>query len=106
MLRSFGKYSYAIYLVNGLVVESVVRRFAPSDAKGFVSPEAIVTPLNFVAFTALAVVITYVIALVSWHVFEKQWGSCSEGFNALRPDLIGRRLCFYVSRDSSLIRAR
>lgn len=71
VLRSFGRYSYCIYLVHLLVVEQVIAlwiRFAqthPGVLDGWSAP-AIVLP-----FTAMCVPAVWAVGFASWHLFEK-----------------------------------
>jgi peptidoglycan/LPS O-acetylase OafA/YrhL len=72
VLRSVGKYSYAMYIVhvvvNSLVSTHVVLRFVPS-------PSA-----RLLLLFPLTTIITYAIAWCSWHLFEKHFLSMKRYF--------------------------
>lgn len=71
-LRSLGKYSYCIYLTHMLVVEWLSGRvlaLGPQRLGELVGQWGAVTLT--VAFTLAVVVCSWLLALVSWHAFEK-----------------------------------
>lgn len=71
VLRSFGRYSYCIYLVHLLVVEQVIAlwiRFAqhnPGVLDGWSAPTIVLS------FTAMCVPAVWAVGFASWHLFEK-----------------------------------
>jgi peptidoglycan/LPS O-acetylase OafA/YrhL len=68
-LRFFGRYSYALYVFNRFLMLPAKRLF-PADRLG----SALGSPvLGAVAHVTLAIAMTSVFALLSWHLFEKHF---------------------------------
>jgi len=71
VLRSFGRYSYCIYLVHILVVEQVIGlwiRFAQANPGVF---DPVSAPVVVLLFAAMSVPPAWAVGFLSWHVFEK-----------------------------------
>lgn len=70
LLRSFGKYSYAMYLfhlpLRALVRDSVLTNKLLPTVGGTQVPAQ-------VAFTVVCIAITYAAAWLSWNLYEKHW---------------------------------
>lgn len=72
MLRSLGKYSYCIYLTHILVIEhlaSYVQHLAPDTLAALRSEWS--PMLTTMAFTIVAIAVSWLVAVVSWQVFER-----------------------------------
>ena len=84
VLRFFGRYSYSLYVFH-LVVHRVLKRtlFDPERAPAFV----LGIPLQLV-FLVTATAISVVLAVASWHLFEKHFLKLKGRFEYGRP---GRR---------------
>ncbi|MBX3378910.1 MAG: acyltransferase [Phycisphaeraceae bacterium] len=77
LLRSFGKYSYAMYLfhlpLRALVRDSVLAN-KPPPLTGKQLPLLYGTELPAqIAFTVVCIAITYIAAWLSWNLYEKHW---------------------------------
>ena len=73
-LRSLGKYSYCIYLTHFVVIESVgitVFHHTPAGMRDWLIANVPVSGLGAL-FTLLTLAVSWLVAFVSWHVFE-QW---------------------------------
>lgn len=71
VLRSFGKYSYCIYLVHLLVIEQVIPlwvRFAQANPGVL---DATPGPVIVLLFIAMCVPAVWAVGFASWHLFEK-----------------------------------
>jgi peptidoglycan/LPS O-acetylase OafA/YrhL len=66
VLRSLGRYSYALYVLHWLVVVELARRWTPREWLGTDLPERLL-------FTTVAGVISFSLAWMSWHVLEKRF---------------------------------
>ena len=91
VLRSFGQYSYCIYLTHLLVCEWWVERLAA----GALTPATVAwleghVPPVFVllGYAAICVATAWLLGIVSWHVFEKHFLALKRYF-APRADLSG-----------------
>lgn len=71
-LRSLGKYSYCIYLTHFLVIEFVAGRVLKWQPTTLLSLREDYggVPIT-IAFTVVCTAATWLLAFVSWHVFEK-----------------------------------
>lgn len=81
ILRFFGRYSYSLYVFH-LVVHRVLKRtlFDPERAPAFVMG----IPLQL-AFLLTATAVSVVIAVASWHLFEKHFLKLKGRFEYGRP---------------------
>ena len=71
VLRSFGKYSYCIYLVHLLVIEQVIAlwvRFAQHNPGVL---DATSGPVIVLLFCAMCLPAVWAVGFASWHLFEK-----------------------------------
>lgn len=87
VLRFFGKYSYGIYVFQVPLVPLI-------DL--IASPEYLAAQLGSrlaarAAYTLLAISITVVVALVSWHAFEKHFLKLKDVLAGSKRDLVGSR---------------
>jgi peptidoglycan/LPS O-acetylase OafA/YrhL len=69
VLRFFGKYSYALYVYNRLLMLPV-KRLAPADR---LSAWLGAPLLGSLAHTAIGIGVTVVVAWLSWHLYEKHF---------------------------------
>ncbi len=69
ILCSFGRYSYALYLIH-LPVAVVLARFLFDPTKHPVGKSVVPA---FIAFFVLATSVCWVLALLSWHLYEKHF---------------------------------
>ncbi len=75
VLRSFGRYSYCIYLVHLLVIEALAHAsfaWLPSGAQQWLVASVPIAAL-MVVFTATCMAASWVAGCASWHVFEKHF---------------------------------
>ncbi len=72
VLRSFGRYSYCIYLVHILLVEQVIRGWIAFAEANPGALDDVSAPTIVIAFTAMCVPVVWLAGWVSWHVFEKR----------------------------------
>lgn len=78
LLRSFGKYSYAMYLFH-LPLRALVRDSALTN-KALPSIGETQVPAQ-IAFTVVCIAITYGAAWLSWNLYEKHWLSLKRFFD-------------------------
>ncbi|HEX5054081.1 MAG TPA: acyltransferase [Planctomycetota bacterium] len=74
-LRSFGKYSYCIYLTHFLVIEAVTRyggALLPGEAGRWLR-EHVLAELLLVAFTGLCMAASWGVGWLSWQLFEQHF---------------------------------
>jgi peptidoglycan/LPS O-acetylase OafA/YrhL len=84
-LRTFGKYSYAIYLVHS-PLDAVVRRtiFKAGDGFSTLSGHQILAQM---IYWALLAGLSLALALVSWHLYEKHFLNLKHRFSVRRAPL-------------------
>lgn len=71
-LRSLGKYSYCIYLTHFLVIEFVAGRILRWQPATLLSLREDYAPvLLVIAFTIVCTAATWLLAIISWHAFER-----------------------------------
>jgi peptidoglycan/LPS O-acetylase OafA/YrhL len=68
-LRLLGKYSYGMYVYHGMIIDAL-KHFAPADWFGARLQSHF---LGNVSHAILGMAVTFVLAFISWHVFEKQF---------------------------------
>ncbi|MBL8748679.1 MAG: acyltransferase [Planctomycetes bacterium] len=71
VLRSFGRYSYCIYLVHILLVEQVIRGWIAFAQANPGALDHVSAPAIVLSFTAMCVPVVWLAGWLSWHVFEK-----------------------------------
>jgi peptidoglycan/LPS O-acetylase OafA/YrhL len=85
VLRFFGKYSYALYILHPMVYTGV-RRCWGDDGLPAIAGSLLPGRL---AFAAAAMVASVVAALLSWHLWEKHWLQLKERWPSIRPGAPG-----------------
>lgn len=68
-LRLLGKFSYAIYVLHMLVLWEIDRRAPVSKMIAWCHGEV----LGMVAFTATVILMSWLVGVLSWHVYEKHF---------------------------------
>jgi len=68
-LRSFGRYSYAIYIFHPPIGDALVSHFDLPGFKG--TPYSILVP--FFCFIVVAISISWTVGFISWHLYEKHF---------------------------------
>ena len=68
-LVTFGKYSYGLYVIHGLL-RPALERWLPPDYLARVAPIPI---LGLAAYMAFAIGVSFILAFLSWHLYEKQF---------------------------------
>jgi peptidoglycan/LPS O-acetylase OafA/YrhL len=68
-LRSFGQYSYAIYVFHPPIGDALASYFNPAWYKGV--SNSLMVP--FLCFTASAIFVSWTAGFISWHVYEKHF---------------------------------
>jgi peptidoglycan/LPS O-acetylase OafA/YrhL len=79
-LRFFGKYSYGLYVWHGLALPFLQGYLTPRMTDLLGSPLLVV-----VVQTAVSIAITLAVALLSWHLYEKQFLKLKRFFEYRRP---------------------
>jgi len=78
-LRSLGKYSYCIYLTHFLVIEQLAALFVQWLPQKQSAPILIV-----ITFTIICCATTWLLAIITWHTFEKWFLSLKHHFPNVR----------------------
>jgi len=68
-LRSFGRYSYAIYLFHPPIGDALAGYFNPIRFKG--ASHSVLVPFLF--FTVAAIGVSWIAGFISWHLYEKHF---------------------------------
>ncbi|HZN40724.1 MAG TPA: acyltransferase [Planctomycetota bacterium] len=81
-LRSFGKYSYCIYLTHLLVIETIAGWIADPrllDARTWITANCS-GAVVLAAFTLLSLAASWLLGFASWHLYEKHFLACKRFF--------------------------
>jgi peptidoglycan/LPS O-acetylase OafA/YrhL len=81
LLRFFGKYSYGLYVWHGLALPFLQGYLTPRMTDLLGSPFLVV-----VVQTAVSIAITLAVALLSWHLYEKQFLKLKRFFEYRRAE--------------------
>ena len=79
-LRGFGRYSYGIYVIHFPLFCIVQQRLMQSKWK-----PPMQTPLGYALFMIVGIAVTYALAALSWHLFEKRILAWKRHFVARGP---------------------
>jgi peptidoglycan/LPS O-acetylase OafA/YrhL len=84
-LRSLGKYSYCIYLTHFLVIEFMAGQVLKWQPATLLSLREDYSPILLVlAFTLVCGTATWLLAILSWHTFEKWFLTLKRHFEDVR----------------------
>jgi peptidoglycan/LPS O-acetylase OafA/YrhL len=84
LLVSFGKYSYGLYVIHGMLRPALLRWFPPAQF-------AEVVPLPLLGLTLqmmVSIAICYALAYGSWHLYEQHFLKLKKYFESTEPLLI------------------